>query len=54
MNVNKNISWINFDYMNTAYDKELDKKYYDNIDKIITVLEYGRKSILDVNRDYGR
>ena len=49
---NKKIAWINCDYIHTAYDKKLDKNYYKNIDKIIAVSESGKKSILEVDRDY--
>lgn len=49
---NKKITWINCDYTATAYDKKLDKLYYDKIDKIIAVSDAGRKSIINVNRDY--
>lgn len=49
---NKKFAWINCDYTATAYDKELDKLYYDKIDKIIAVSEAGKKSIVNVNKDY--
>lgn len=52
VNANKKIAWINCDYTATAYDKKLDKLYYDKIDKIIAVSDAGKKSIINVNRDY--
>lgn len=49
---NKKISWINCDYSATMYDKNEDKYYYDKIDKIVAVSEYGKESIIRVNKEY--
>lgn len=48
----KKFGWINCDYMHTAYDKKLDKEYYNKIHKIIAVSEAGKKSIIQVDKDY--
>lgn len=52
INANKKIAWINCDYSATMYDKDLDKYYYDKVDKIIAVSESGKKSIIKVNKEY--
>lgn len=52
INANKKIAWINCDYSATMYDKDLDKYYYDKVDKIIAVSESGKKSIIRVNKEY--
>ena len=37
VNATKKLAWINTDYINTLYDKEIDYESYEKIDKIITV-----------------
>lgn len=48
----KKLAWINCDYKNTLYDKEMDKCFYKKFNKIIAVSEACKKSILDVNSEY--
>lgn len=43
----KKLAWINCDYVNTMYDKELDRFYYNKIDKIIVVSKSIQDSIGD-------
>lgn len=36
----KKLAWINCNYVKTKYDKDLDNKFYNNIDKIIVVSKF--------------
>ncbi|MDU2291009.1 MAG: glycosyltransferase [Clostridium celatum] len=36
----KKLAWINCNYIKTMYDKNLDNKFYSNIDKIIVVSQF--------------
>ena len=36
----KKLAWINCNYIKTMYDKELDNKFYNNIDKIVVVSQF--------------
>ena len=48
----KKFAWINCDYKMTGYDKRVDNYFYNKIDKIIAVSEYGKESIISVNKEY--
>ncbi|MCQ9626457.1 glycosyltransferase [Cetobacterium somerae] len=48
----KKIAWINCDYVNTMYDKDLDYKFYKKIDKIIAVSKTIEKSIISMKKGY--
>lgn len=48
----KKIAWINCDYRFTSYDKKMDKKFYNSIDKIIAVSDTGKQSIISINPKY--
>lgn len=48
----KKLAWINCDYKNTLYDKQMDKYFYYKFDKIIAVSEACKKSILEVDKEY--
>ncbi len=48
----KKFAWINCDYTATMYDKELDKTFYNRINKIIAVSEAGKNSIMNINGNY--
>ncbi|HWJ78058.1 MAG TPA: glycosyltransferase [Niallia sp.] len=48
----KKIAWINTDYVNTLYDKELDYKSYSKIDKIIAVSEHTKRSVTHLREEY--
>lgn len=48
----KKIAWINCDYKMTGYNKEIDYEFYKKIDKMIAVSQYGKKSIISVNKNY--
>lgn len=52
VNANKKIAWINCDYKMTGYNKNIDYDFYKKIDKIIAVSQYGKESIISVNKDY--
>ena len=52
INADKKFAWINCDYKMTGYDKRVDNYFYNKIDKIIAVSEYGRESIVSVNKEY--
>lgn len=52
VNASKKLAWINCDYKNTLYDKEMDKSFYKKFNKIIAVSEACKKSILEVNKEY--
>ncbi|MCM3650420.1 glycosyltransferase [Metabacillus litoralis] len=48
----KKLAWINTDYVNTLYDKELDYKSYSKIDKIIAVSEHTKSSVSQLREEY--
>ncbi|MBM7604646.1 glycosyltransferase involved in cell wall biosynthesis [Metabacillus crassostreae] len=48
----KKLAWINTDYANTLYDKELDYKSYSKIDKIIAVSEHTKSSVSQLREEY--
>lgn len=48
----KKFAWINCDYRCTSYDKKMDEKFYNLIDKIIAVSDAGKQSIISVNPKY--
>ncbi|MGL5384030.1 MAG: glycosyltransferase [Culicoidibacterales bacterium] len=50
----KKIAWINCDYQRTMYDKQFDKIYYDQIEAMVAVSEYGKKSIEAVYAEYAK
>ncbi|TDL31814.1 glycosyltransferase [Jeotgalibacillus sp. S-D1] len=49
---NKKLAWINTDYINTLYHKEIDYQSYKNIDSIITVSNYTKESVSNTNEEY--
>ncbi|MEG1312473.1 MAG: glycosyltransferase [Romboutsia sp.] len=52
VNAIKKLAWINCDYKTTSYDKNMDKIFYDKIDKIIAVSKVCKDSIIAVNKIY--
>lgn len=48
----KKLAWINTDYVNTLYDKELDYESYKNITKIIAVSQHTKESVMKIRTDY--
>ena len=52
VNSNKKIAWINCDYANTCYDKDLDEVFYERFDKIVAVSETIKKSIIEIKPKY--
>ena len=52
INATKKVAWINTDYMNTIYNKNLDFESYQKIDKIIAVSKYTKESILKTKKEY--
>jgi len=48
----KKLAWINTDYVNTLYNKELDYKSYSKIDKIIAVSEHTKSSVSQLREEY--
>ncbi|CAN7713315.1 glycosyltransferase [Paenibacillus sp. LjRoot153] len=48
VNANKKISWFNTDYKSARYNKDFDFKYFNKIDKIVTVSE-ACKDVLSEN-----
>ena len=61
VNAKKKLAWINCNYISTMYDKDLDNKFYNKIDKIIVVskfiydsmskMKYGYKNKLKIILD---
>ncbi|PEA53586.1 glycosyl transferase [Bacillus pseudomycoides] len=45
-------AWINTDYVNTLYDKEVDYESYKKIDKIITVSQNTKDSLMQLRKEY--
>lgn len=48
----KKLAWINTDYENTKYDKNIDYNSYKYIDKIVTVSNYTKNSIANLRNEY--
>ncbi|WP_226655138.1 glycosyltransferase [Pseudalkalibacillus hwajinpoensis] len=48
----KKLAWINTDYSNTLYNKDIDYLSYKKIDKIIAVSQNTKNSILKIRREY--
>lgn len=48
----KKIAWVNTDYENTLYDKQLDLKSYQKVHYIVAVSQNTKKSIANVNTEY--
>ncbi len=46
VNAKRKIAWINCDYVNTKYDKDIDIKYYEKMEKIIVVSKAIKDSII--------
>lgn len=49
---NKKLAWINCNYIKTKYDKDLDNKFYNNIDKIIVVSKFIYESMSRMKYGY--
>lgn len=49
---NKKLAWINCEYVKTMYDKDLDNKFYNNIDKIVVVSDYIYNSMSNMKYNY--
>lgn len=49
---NKKLAWINCNYTKTKYDKDLDNKFYNNIDKIIVVSKFIYESMSRMKYGY--
>lgn len=52
VNSGKKIAWINCDYVTTMYDKEYDKNFYAEFNKIISVSNSIKESIARLNKEY--
>lgn len=52
INAKKKMAWINCDYANTGYDKNIDELFYEKFDKIIAVSETIQKSIIGIKPKY--
>jgi glycosyltransferase involved in cell wall biosynthesis len=48
----KKLAWINTDYVNTQYDKEIDFESYREMDKIITVSQHTKDSVSQIREEY--
>lgn len=48
----KKLAWINCNYVKTMYDKDLDNKFYNNIDKIIVVSNFIYNSMSKMKYGY--
>ncbi|HGH7173399.1 TPA: glycosyltransferase [Bacillus wiedmannii] len=46
------IAWINTDYVNTLYDKEIDYESYKKMDKIITVSRNTQDTVSKIRKEY--
>lgn len=49
---NNKLAWINTDYVNTLYDKEIDYESYKKINKIIAVSQHTRQSVSQIKDEY--
>lgn len=52
VNALKKLAWINTDYVNTLYDKEIDYESYKFINKIITVSKNTKDSVAGIREEY--
>lgn len=52
VNANKKLAWINTDYVNTLYDKEIDYESYKYIDKIVAVSNNTKDSVAQIKEEY--
>ena len=48
----RKFAWINTDYVHTLYDKEIDYKSYEKIDKIIAVSQNTKESVSQIRKEY--
>lgn len=48
----KKLAWINCNYIKTMYDKDLDNRFYNNIDKIVVVSQFIYDSISQMKYGY--
>lgn len=48
----KKLAWINTDYVNTAYDKEIDYASYSKMTKIIAVSQHTKESVSQIREEY--
>ncbi|MFC0476128.1 glycosyltransferase [Robertmurraya beringensis] len=48
----RKLAWINTDYVNTLYNKEIDYQSYKKIDKIITVSKNTQQTVANLKKDY--
>lgn len=48
----KKLAWINTDYVNTLYDKEIDYESYKKMYKIIAVSEHTKVSVSKIRKEY--
>lgn len=46
------LAWINTDYVNTLYDKEIDYMSYEKMDKIIAVSQNTKESVSQIRKEY--
>lgn len=49
---NKKLAWVNCNYIKTMYDKDLDNKFYNNIDKIVVVSQFIYDSMAKMKYGY--
>ncbi|WP_230500662.1 glycosyltransferase [Sutcliffiella rhizosphaerae] len=52
VNSGKKIAWINTDYKNTLYNKDLDYSFYQKFNEIIAVSENTRESVVHSKEEY--
>ena len=52
VNASRKLAWINTDYVNTLYDKEIDYQSYENIDKIVAVSQNTKESVSQMRKEY--
>ena len=48
----KKLAWINCNYIKTMYDKDLDNRFYNNIDKIVVVSQFIYDSMSQMKYGY--
>ncbi len=48
----KKLAWINTDYANTLYDKEIDYESYSRINKMVAVSQHTRESVSKLRKEY--
>ncbi|QNF26189.1 glycosyltransferase [Metabacillus elymi] len=54
VNAIKKFAWINTDYANTLYDKNIDYESYKNINKIIAVSKNTKYSVSQIREEYNK